>query len=106
MFNKTKKLWASAVLLAMNFKSGHFALNSLSPSYTGIQIGADMVRSISLINIDSIDLPPELGTQIESNERKVCGDFLPISFLSFLRFPAVVLSCSTILPNLKSRQTS
>jgi conjugation system TraG family ATPase len=70
-------------MLSMDFKSGHISLNNLSPSDSEIRMGGRSVRSISLVNIDSIDLPPEVGTHIELNEKESMRGF-PVDFLSFL----------------------
>jgi conjugation system TraG family ATPase len=70
-------------LLSMDFSSGHVSLNNLSPSDTGIRIGDKALRSISLVNIDSIDLPPEVSTHIELNDKENIRGF-PVDFLSFL----------------------
>jgi conjugation system TraG family ATPase len=70
-------------MLSMDFKSSHISLNNLSPSDIEIRMGGRSVRSISLVNIDSIDLPPEVGTHIELNEKESMRGF-PVDFLSFL----------------------
>lgn len=70
-------------MLSMDFKNGHVALNNLSPSDTDIKIGDKCLRNISLVNIDSIDLPAEVGTHIELNEKESMKGF-PVDFLSFL----------------------
>ena len=56
-------------MLSMDFKSSHLSLNNLAPSETDIKIGDKSVRNITLVNIDSIDLPQEVGTHIELNEK-------------------------------------
>jgi conjugation system TraG family ATPase len=82
-------------ILSMDFRSTHLALNNLAPSDTGIRIGDKSVRSISLVNIDSIDLPPEVSTYIELNEKESTRGF-PVDFLSFLfRVPG----CDVIIFN-------
>ncbi|MDO3643521.1 TraG family conjugative transposon ATPase [Mucilaginibacter sp. L3T2-6] len=82
-------------MLSMDFKSRYISLNNLSPSDTEIKTGNKSVRSISLVNIDSIDLPPEVGTHIEMNEKETTRGF-PVDFLSFLfRVPG----CDVIIFN-------
>ncbi|MBD1395163.1 TraG family conjugative transposon ATPase [Mucilaginibacter glaciei] len=82
-------------MLSMDFKSRYISLNNLSPSDTEIKTGSKSVRSISLVNIDSIDLPPEVGTHIEMNEKETTRGF-PVDFLSFLfRVPG----CDVIIFN-------
>lgn len=82
-------------MLSMDFKSPHISLNNLSPSDTGIRIGEKSVLNISLVNIDSIDLPPEVGTHIELNDKETMRGF-PVDFLSFL---FKVPGCDVIIYN-------
>lgn len=70
-------------MLSMDFKSNHVSLNNLSPTETEIKIGDKSVRNITLVNIDSIDLPQDVGTHIELNEKESMRGF-PVDFLSFL----------------------
>ena len=70
-------------LLAMDFASSHLSLNNLMPVDTGILMGDRTVRSLSLVNIDSIDLPQEVGAYIGLNEKESMHGF-PVDFLSFL----------------------
>jgi len=82
-------------VLSMDFSSAHISLNNLAPSETEIRSGDKTIRSISLVNIDSIDLPPEVSTHIELNDRESIRGF-PVDFLSFLfRVPG----CDVILFN-------
>src|SRR5579872_5120278 len=82
-------------ILSMDFKSRHISLNNLSPSETGVAIGEKRLRNITLVNIDSIDLPPEVGTHIELNEKESMRGF-PVDFFSFL---FKVPGCEMILYN-------
>jgi len=70
-------------MLSMEFRDGHISLNNLCPSETGVRAGDKVIRSISLVNIDSIDLPPEVSTHIELNDKESIRGF-PVDFLSFL----------------------
>jgi conjugation system TraG family ATPase len=70
-------------MLSMDFKSRHISLDNIAPGDTEIRIGERVLRNISLVNIDSIDLPPEVGTHIELNEKESMRGF-PVDFLSFL----------------------
>jgi conjugation system TraG family ATPase len=70
-------------LLSMDFGNPNIVLNNLAPSETEIKIGEKAVRSISLVNIDSIDLPPDVATHIELNDKESMRGF-PVDFLSFL----------------------
>ena len=82
-------------MLSMDFKSRHISLNNLSPSDTEIRMGEKSARNITLVNIDSIDLPPEVGTHIELNEKESMRGF-PVDFLSFL---FKVPGCEVIIYN-------
>jgi conjugation system TraG family ATPase len=70
-------------MLSMDFGKPNIVLNNLAPSETEIRIGEKIVRNISLVNIDSIDLPPDVATHIELNEKESMRGF-PVDFLSFL----------------------
>ena len=70
-------------MLSMDFKSKHISLNNLAPSDNEIKIGQRSLKNISLVNIDSIDLPPEVGTHIEMNDKESMRGF-PVDFFSFL----------------------
>ncbi|MFA6083406.1 TraG family conjugative transposon ATPase [Mucilaginibacter sp.] len=70
-------------LLSMDFGRPNIVLNNLLPSENEVRIGEKSVRSISLVNIDSIDLPPEVATHIELNDKESMRGF-PVDFLSFL----------------------
>jgi len=82
-------------LLSMDFANEYISLENLLPTETEIGIGARSVRSISLVNIDSIDLPTEISTHIELNERESTRGF-PIDPMSFLfKVPA----CDAVVYN-------
>ncbi|PAW95439.1 conjugal transfer protein TraG [Mucilaginibacter sp. MD40] len=70
-------------LLSMDFGRSNIVLNNLSPSDTEIRIGDRSIRNISLVNIDSIDLPADVSTHIELNDKESMRGF-PVDFLSFL----------------------
>jgi conjugation system TraG family ATPase len=70
-------------LLGMDFSKANLVLNNLAPTETEIRIGDKAIRSISLVNIDSIDLPPDVTTHIELNDKESMRGF-PVDFLSFL----------------------
>jgi conjugation system TraG family ATPase len=82
-------------MLSMDFSAGQISLNNLSPTETEVNLGSRAVRSISLINIDSIDLPPDVSTHIELNDKESTRGF-PVDFLSFLfKIPA----CDAVVYN-------
>jgi conjugation system TraG family ATPase len=70
-------------VLSMDFGSPNIVLDNLAPSETEIRMGERSVRCISLVNIDSIDLPPEVSSHIELNDKESMRGF-PVDFLSFL----------------------
>lgn len=70
-------------LLSMDFGRSNIVLDNLAPSETEIRMGDKSVRCISLVNIDSIDLPPEVATHIELNDKETMRGF-PVDFMSFL----------------------
>jgi conjugation system TraG family ATPase len=70
-------------VLSMNFGDKPIALDNIAPSDTELGMGERAIRSISLVNIDSIDLPSEVSTHIEWNEKDTLKGF-PVDFLSFL----------------------
>jgi hypothetical protein len=70
-------------MLAMDFSASSIALNNYQPTDTEIKMGDRSVRCITLINTDNIDLPQEVGTHIELNEKETLRGF-PVDFLSFL----------------------
>lgn len=70
-------------MLGMSFSSDKIVLDNIAPNDTELVMGDRAVRSISLVNIDSIDLPSEVATHIEWNEKDTLKGF-PVDFLSFL----------------------
>lgn len=89
-------------MLSMNFSGENISLDNIAPGTSDIQIGEKVVRSISLINIDSMDLPPGVGAYVELNEKESMRGF-PVDFLSFLfKVPAcdvVVFNQLIEIPN-------
>lgn len=70
-------------LLSMDFSRFNIVLDNLAPSETEIRMGERSVRCISMVNIDSIDLPPDVSTHIELNDKESMRGF-PVDFMSFL----------------------
>lgn len=70
-------------MLSMDFKSKNISLNNLSPNDSEVKMGAQSARSISLVNIDNVDLPPEVATHVVLNDKESMKGF-PVDFLSFL----------------------
>lgn len=70
-------------MLSMNFSGGAVSLNNLSPNDNEVRMGDQAVRSIILVDIDIVDLPAEVATHIELNEKDSLRGF-PVDFLSLL----------------------
>ncbi|GAA4196257.1 hypothetical protein GCM10022289_01690 [Pedobacter jeongneungensis] len=70
-------------MLAMDFSLDHFSFNNLRAGDTEIGIGGRAVRCMSLVNIDSIDVPESIGPYLMANDGKGLQEF-PIDNLSFL----------------------
>lgn len=70
-------------VLSMNFSDQPITLDNIAPSDTELGLGERAIRSISLVNIDSIDLPSEVSTHMEWNDKDTLKGF-PVDFLSFL----------------------
>ena len=70
-------------LLSMDFGRSNIVLDNLAPSETEIRMGEKSIRCISLVNIDSIDLPPDVSSHIELNDKESMRGF-PVDFMSFL----------------------
>lgn len=70
-------------MLSMDFKSRNITLNNINPNDNEVRMGAQYARSISLVNIDSVDLPPEIVTHIELNDKDAMKGF-PVDLFSFL----------------------
>lgn len=70
-------------ILAMDFSSAHISLNNLKAKADGLEIGEKQIKSISLIDIDAIDLPMSLGTFKEKTDGQAFNGF-PLDNLYFL----------------------
>ena len=70
-------------VLSMNFANDTLSLDNIAPTDTQINMGNKAIRSISLVNIDSIDLPSYISTHTELNDKDTLKGF-PIDLFSFL----------------------
>jgi len=70
-------------VLSMEFTSAHTALNNMRCGDEQLNLGSLAIRSISLVNTDSVDLPEKVGPYIEKQDNKGMRDF-PVDNLSFL----------------------
>ncbi|MEN0053592.1 MAG: DUF87 domain-containing protein [Mucilaginibacter sp.] len=70
-------------ILSMNFKNDYVSLNNMRATDIEIQMGDIAVRSVPLVNIDTIDLPEKISTHIERNDKDTLKGF-PIDTMGFL----------------------
>lgn len=70
-------------ILSMNFSTNNVSLNNMRATDVEIQMGDKAVRSIPLVNIDTIDLPEKVSTHIERNDKDTLKGF-PIDTMGFL----------------------
>ena len=70
-------------ILSMNFSTNNVSLNNMRATDVEIQMGDKAVRSIPLVNIDTIDLPEKVSTHIERNDKDTLKGF-PIDIMGFL----------------------
>lgn len=82
-------------VLAMDFGGNSLVLDNIAPGDTELRMGKRAVRSILLVDTDEANLPNELGTHAELNERDTLKGF-PVDLLSFLM---KVPDCDAILYN-------
>jgi len=88
--------------LSLNFKQGPVRLDNISAADDRVLIGKRNVRSISLVNIDLIDLPAEISSYCEMNGSENLHGF-PVDLLSFLfrvpDFDVIVYNQLLEIPN-------
>lgn len=70
-------------VLGMNFTSPTVTLNNIASTDTQLNMGNLALRSVSLIDIDRIDLPQEMATHTQLNDNDMVRGF-PVDLLSFL----------------------
>lgn len=70
-------------VLGLNFTGQTITLNNISPVDTQLNLGDLSLRSISLIDIDQIELPQKIGVNTELNDTDTIRGF-PVDLLSFL----------------------
>src|SRR5690606_37521629 len=70
-------------MLSMNFQEKHQFLNNVLSWEQQIEMGDNAVRSISLINTDTIELPQEVSTYRERTDKDTLKGF-PIDNMGFL----------------------
>lgn len=72
-----------ARILGMDFASPYIALNNIKAEQHGLRIGEKEIRTLSLVNTDSIELPELIGTFTEKQELGCINGF-PLDNLFFL----------------------
>jgi conjugation system TraG family ATPase len=70
-------------ILSMDFSGSHISLNNLLAGDEQLEMGKQAVRSISLINTDTIDLPAEAGNHLERKDKEILRGF-PMDRMGFL----------------------
>lgn len=70
-------------ILSMEFSAPHISLDNMLSGDQQIGIGSKAIRSISLINTDTIDLPEKVGTYTQKQDGRNLREF-PVDNLSFL----------------------
>lgn len=70
-------------MLAMDFTSPNIVLDNMGANDTELKLGKRTLRSISLINTDTIDLPETVGTYTQRQDGRNLRDF-PVDNLFFL----------------------
>ncbi|MGF7079714.1 TraG family conjugative transposon ATPase [Mucilaginibacter sp. UYCu711] len=70
-------------VLAMDFSRSSLVLNNIRPTDTELQMGNRSTRCITLVNADNVDLPSEVSTHVELNDKDTMKGF-PVDVLNFL----------------------
>jgi conjugation system TraG family ATPase len=70
-------------VLGMDFSDPTLTLNNLQPTDTQVNMGELALRSISLVDIDRIDLPVQIAGHTQLNDNDTIRGF-PVDLLSFL----------------------
>jgi conjugation system TraG family ATPase len=80
LFEKDIKLYVKRII-AFNFRDDHFFLDNIKSNDHGISIGSSKVKSISLVDVDEINLPGVVKPYID---QKKFGYAYPMDFMGFL----------------------
>jgi conjugation system TraG family ATPase len=80
LFEKDIKLYVKRII-AFNFRDDHFFLDNIKSNDHGISIGSSKVKSISLVDVDEINLPGVVKPYID---HKKFGYAYPMDFMGFL----------------------
>lgn len=106
LFEKEIKLYTYRVL-GLEFNEAKITFNNFRASEDYLSIGEDIIKSISLINIDEMELPSRVAPHIERND---IGINFPVDTMSFLQnvpFYKVILYNQIIfIPDQRSVLTS
>lgn len=82
-------------MISMDFLSGKESLNNILPSKSHLTIGEKLVRCLSLINTDTIDLPQEISPYYNKTESNIKAEFPVDNFYFFYNTP----HCDNIIYN-------
>ncbi|MFN0293574.1 TraG family conjugative transposon ATPase [Pedobacter helvus] len=70
-------------VLSMEFASPTIALNNMRCNDSQLNLGDAVIRCLSIVNTDAVELPEKVGTYTEKQDNKGMRDF-PVDNLSFL----------------------
>jgi conjugation system TraG family ATPase len=70
-------------VLSMEFASPNIALNNMQCTDQQLNMGNSVIRCLSMVNTDAVDLPEKVAPYTEKQENKGMKDF-PVDNLSFL----------------------
>jgi type IV secretory pathway VirB4 component len=89
-------------ILTMNFSDDQIVYNSMKSSPTEVDFGDKLVRSLSLVDIDNIELPNKISTYIEMSSPEAVKGF-PTDLFNFLlkvpNFKTILYNQVITLPN-------
>ena len=71
-------------ILSMNFSDEIVAMDNMKANESDLRIGNKVIKSISLIDLDSIDLPTEIAPYVERNDKEALKGF-PVDTMAFLQ---------------------
>ena len=80
LFEKEIKQYVKRII-AFNFRDDQFFLDNIKSNDDGISIGASKVKSISLVDVDEINLPSVVKPYVD---HKKFGYAFPMDFMGFL----------------------
>ncbi|SFF48590.1 AAA-like domain-containing protein [Pedobacter antarcticus] len=89
-------------ILTMNFSDDHIIYNNMKSTPSEVDFGDKVVRSLSLVDIDNIELPNRISTYVEMGSPDAVKDF-PADIFAFLLkvpdFKTILYNQVLTLPN-------